>query len=353
MHGAPNRMRKKTDLRMLDEQGLAEFVREAGLPAYRARQLTHWLYDRLAREISEITEFSKALRDDLSEVAYIGNLALVERLQSGDGTEKYLFGLEDGHAVESVLIPDADRMTLCISSQVGCAMGCAFCRTARMGLVRNLRAHEIVAQVIEAMRMVGEGGRVTNIVMMGMGEPLNNVPEVVRALSTLAGPLGFSRRRITVSTSGLVPAMAELPRLLKRGMDMYVNLAVSLNATTDEIRSAIMPVNRRWPLAELMEACRRYPLPPGRRITFEYVMLGGVNDTDADAERLVRLLADIPAKVNLIPFNPFEGSGFSRPPDERVDAFQQRLMSAGLTAFVRKSKGGDILASCGQLMSNR
>ncbi len=340
-------MTDKTDLKSLSRDELNRFVKEQGLPRFRAVQLLHWVYERYVRDIDGITEFSKTLRADLGRTAFIGNLDLAARQRSRDGTEKFLFGLEDGLSIESVLIPDKDRLTLCVSSQVGCAMGCAFCLTGEMGIARNLRAGEIVDQVIAVNRLIAPR-RISNIVFMGMGEPLANLDEVAEALARLTGLVGISKRRITVSTCGLVPKMLELPL---RAPD--VNLAVSLNATTDDVRSRIMPVNRTYPLRQLLEACRRYPLKPRRRITFEYVLIGGLNDTAEDARRLVKLLAGIPCKVNLIPFNRHDGSGMEPPPEDRVLAFQKILIDRHMTAIIRESKGQDILAACGQLRAAR
>jgi 23S rRNA (adenine2503-C2)-methyltransferase len=338
----------QTDLKALSKQGVVDFVEGLGLPRYRAGQLLHWMYSRNAESLTEITEFSLALRADLAERACISNLALLQRLQSDDGTEKYLFGLEDGSMIESVLIPDEGRLTLCISSQVGCAMGCLFCQTGKMGLTRNLRSHEIVDQIVAANRMLAPERRVTNIVLMGMGEPLANFGEVVDALWRITDLLGISKRRITLSTSGVVPRMAELPARAPE-----VNLAVSLNATTDQSRSLLMPVNKRYPLNSLLEACRRYPLSPRRRITFEYVLVGGINDSPEDARRLAGLLKKIRCKVNLIPLNPAKGENLRPPSEKSVLEFQEILLTGNITALIRKSKGRDILAACGQLRAAR
>lgn len=337
-------MNSKTNLKSLSKKELEALVQRFGLPPFRSRQLIHWIYEKRAGSIDEITEFSKDLREDLSRKAYISSLKLLNRQVSADGTEKFLFGLEDGESIESVLIPDKDRLTLCISSQVGCAMKCRFCLTGQLRLRRNLSAHEIVDQVICAGRLIHPRG-ITNIVFMGMGEPLANFEEVVEALRRMTGLMKISKRRITISTSGIVPGIFDLwavgaPR---------VNLAISLNATTDGVRNRLMPVNKKYPLKSLLDACRRFPLEPRRRITFEYVMLAGVNDTAEDARRLIRLLKGIPSKVNLIPFNPYKGSSFERPSDETVLRFQKILLDGNLTALIRKSKGQDISAACGQL----
>ncbi len=337
------RMPQKTNLKGLSREALLHFAAEQGLPKYRADQLIHWIYQKRATEIHCITEFSKELRAKLSDVAYISSLRLSNRLTSSDGTEKFLFSLEDGETVESVLITDKDRLTLCISSQVGCAMGCRFCLTGKLGLIRNLKADEIVDQVISV------GGlalprKITNIVLMGMGEPLANLDEVTEALRRIIGFVGIAKRRITLSTAGLVPKMA---LLAERGPE--VNLAVSLNATTDQERDRIMPINRRYPIKSLIVACRRFTLGPRRRITFEYVLIEGLNDSAEDAMRLAKLVKGIRCKINLIPLNPHAGSGLKRPSEGAVLEFRNILAGLNLTVLVRESKGQDILAACGQL----
>lgn len=337
----------RVNLKEMKPDELTGFIRGLGLPAYRSGQLLHWIYGKKAAAIGEITEYSVQLRSRLEELAFISNITLFERLVSSDGTEKYLFGLEDGEAVESVSIPDEDRLTLCVSSQAGCAMGCAFCRTGMDGLRRNLKAHEIADQVIAASRIVAPR-RLTNVVLMGMGEPLHNIDEVADALWRITGLMEISRRRITLSTAGLVPGIEELP-----GKAPHVKLAVSLNAATDDVRDRIMPVNRRYPLRELLDACRRFPLDRRSRITFEYVMMEGINDSARDARRLAALLKGIPSKVNLIPLNEFEGCAFRAPGDSKVSAFHSVLLDSGLTAIIRKSRGRDIMASCGQLRGSR
>ncbi len=334
---------QKTNLKSLSKQELEAFIEELGLPAFRAKQILHWIYEKYAQSIQDITELSKDLREKLSEKAYISNLGLLDRQISKDGTEKFLFGLEDGETIESVLISDEDRLTLCISSQIGCAMRCRFCLTGKMGLKRNLDAHEIVDQIISANRII-KPRKITNIVFMGMGEPLANFDNVTNALWRITELMNISPKRITLSTSGIAPKILEFPK--KAPM---VNLAISLNATTDEVRDYIMPVNKTYPLKVLLEACRKFPLPARRRITFEYVMLKGMNDTPEDAKRLVELLKGILSKVNLIPFNPYEGSEFKRPDEESVLRFQDILIEGQLTALIRKSKGQDISAACGQL----
>jgi 23S rRNA (adenine2503-C2)-methyltransferase len=273
--------------------------------------------------------------------------------QSTDGTRKYKLRTVDGRFVEAVYMPDeaAGRRTLCVSSQVGCAMGCTFCLTATMGLVRHLSPGEILGQVHRVNRDLMESvglpapRPLTNLVFMGMGEPLHNLDHLSKALGTLLSPdgPGFSHRHVTVSTSGLVPAIERV------ATELDIKLAISLNATTDEVRTELMPVNRKWNIAALMEACRKFPVRQGRRITFEYVLLGGINDTDEDARRLVGLVRGLPAKVNLIPYNENPGLGFSEPAPGRVDAFKAILEKGGVTAMVRRNRGRDISAACGQL----
>jgi 23S rRNA (adenine2503-C2)-methyltransferase len=327
---------------------LASRLVEMGLKKYRAAQVFGWIYRNGASSFEEMTNITKAERSLLSDAFCITSPAVVRTELSRDGTRKFLLELEDGHTIESVLIPDEDRLTLCISSQVGCAQACRFCLTGNSGFTRNLKSHEISDQVLEASRILKQEGTrgISNIVLMGMGEPLANLEEVLKALKIITGDrgLGFSPRRVTVSTAGLVP---EIDTLGKSGVK--VNLAVSLNATTDEVRDRIMPVNRRYPIRQLLAACKHFPLDPRKRITFEYVMLKGVNDTQKDALRLTRLLRGIKCKVNLIPFNPFPASEFGRPDDTTVKRFQKILLDHHYTAPVRESRGRDISAACGQL----
>ena len=335
----PNSLR--TDLKNLTLPALEQFLQGQGKERYRATQIFKWLYQHDASSFDEMTNVSKALRTELAQTAYISHLE-PETIEVGsDGTRKYLFMLEDGNAVESVIIPDEDRNTLCISSQAGCAMQCAFCLTGTFNLTRNLTTAEIVNQILAVRRDV----EVRNIVMMGMGEPLHNLDNVIPALQIMAEDNGLqlSSRRVTVSTCGLVP---ELERL---GREITVNLAVSLNATTDELRDRIMPVNKAYPIATLLAALKNYPLPGRRKITIEYVLLGGLNDTPEDAKRLVRLLSDIPCKINLIPFNPHEGADFRPPTRAALDAFHKYLLDRHFTVITRDSRGSDISAACGQL----
>ena len=331
------------DLKALSEDEIRDFICSEGLEGYRAQQLIFWIYEKGVERIEDITVFSKELRQKLSKKAYISSLELVKRQSSEDGTEKFLFRLHDGETIESVLIPDESRLTLCVSSQVGCAMGCRFCVTAKIGLRRDLKPHEIVDQIIKVQRLV-HPKRITNIVFMGMGEPLKNTENVSEALRRIIKLLRISRRRITLSTSGVVPEIRRFPEIAPS-----VNLAVSLNATTDSVRSRLMPINRAYPINELLDACRRYPLEPRRRITFEYILIKGVNDSVTDAKRLAELLRGIRAKINLIPFNPHRELEFQRPSEETILQFQRFLIDRGYTAVVRKSKGIDISAACGQL----
>jgi 23S rRNA (adenine2503-C2)-methyltransferase len=323
-----------------------------GQKPFRAKQVISWIYRKLATSFDEMTDLSKEFREKLKTTAVISSLKLLQRQISEDGTQKFLFELEDGESIESVLIPNSQRkdsFTLCISSQVGCAVGCKFCRTGSLGLKRNLKAYEIADQVIAVKRLVPknieEKSGMTNIVFMGMGEPLNNFKEVSHALTKLTGPIGLSKRRITLSTSGIIPGIKKLA-----DTGPLANLAVSLNATTNEIRTRIMPINKKYPLHDLLKACREFPLPPNRRITFEYVLLGGLNDSEQDAHRLVKLMSGIKSKINLIPYNSVNDTLGLRPPVERdINAFLNILQKSGMTVIIRKSMGSDISAACGQL----
>ncbi|HLG22135.1 MAG TPA: 23S rRNA (adenine(2503)-C(2))-methyltransferase RlmN [Candidatus Manganitrophaceae bacterium] len=337
----------KKNLLSLSFQELEALAAELGWKKYRAQQIFSWIYARSVSAIEEMTDLSKTDRALLLERAEIRHLKEVVRQKSVDGTEKFLFELEDGNRIESVLIPEERRLTLCISSQAGCALDCGFCLTAQEKLKRNLKPHEIVGQILAVRRTLPEEARITNVVMMGMGEPLANLANVTEALKRMVPPkgLGISPRRITVSTAGLVPQILKLWK-----GPVPVNLSISLNATTNEVRDQIMPaVNRLYPLEELLAACKDFPLPARRRITFEYVLLSEVNDTVEDAVRLARLAKGIRCKINLIPFNEFPGSPYRRPSDERILRFQNILLHAKMTATIRKSKGRDILAACGQL----
>jgi 23S rRNA (adenine2503-C2)-methyltransferase len=336
------------DLRSLTPAELSARLQAEGAPAYRGEQVFRWLHEHAVDGTDEMTNVPQAVRDALGASIPLRPLRMDVVQSARDGTRKLRFRTTDDLAIESVLIPDddeeRDKLTLCVSSQVGCAMDCGFCATATLGYGRNLTAGEIVEQVYRATKLAGR--RPTNLVFMGMGEPLHNLENVTRALGLLQHPWGlhFSPRRITVSTVGLVPGIEKLGRL-----QPAPNLAISLNATTDEVRDRIMPVNRKWPIANLLEAARRFPLSHGRRVTFEYVLLAGVNDSDADADRLIRLLRGMSCKVNLIPWNPFQGPAFERPSAERIRTFQERLRASAMAVYIRTPRGDDIDAACGQL----
>ena len=344
----------RRDLVGLDRAGLAEEMAGFGAEPFRARQLWHWIYHRGATDFAAMTSLSKAFRERLAARYELCRPAVSRALTSIDGTRKWLLRFADGQEVETVHIPEEERGTLCVSSQVGCTLTCSFCHTGTQRLVRNLRAAEIVAQVMIARDALGEwpspqhDRQVTNIVLMGMGEPLFNYENVAEALKTVMDPegLSISRRKITLSTAGVVPMIRRC------GAELGVNLAVSLHAVRDDVRDRLVPLNRKYPIAELIEACRTYPgASNARRITFEYVMLKGVNDTLADARELVRLLAGTPAKVNLIPFNPWPGAPYECSPDAAIAAFSDIVFAAGYSAPVRTPRGRDILAACGQLKS--
>ncbi len=337
---------KKGDLRNLGLAELEDFVLALGLQKYRGRQLFHWVYGKAVDSLDVMSDLSKETRELLSGKAYISTLREVKKQLSSDGTEKFLFELEDSHRIESVLIPEEDRLTLCISTQVGCGMECAFCLTGKGGLARNLKSSEIVNQVLHVQKGLLEGKAITNIVIMGMGEPLSNYNNVVKAIEILRHPLGpaIGARRITLSTAGLVPGIRKLGE-----SNLNVNLAISLNASTDEQRSQIMPVNKKYPLKKLIEACREFPLRKGRMLSFEYVLLDGVNDSPEDARRVSTLLKGIPCKINLIPFNEFPGAAYKRPTEKSVLRFQEILTNKNYSVFIRKPRGRDILAACGQL----
>mgnify|MGYP001124515833 FL=1 len=335
----------KPDLIGLDTREIEGWATGLGLDAYRGRQIHHWLLKRLANSFEEMTDLSKSQRAFLKEKANISALKKIKHLVSKDGTEKYLFRLSDGYYIESVLIPERDHFTLCVSSQAGCAMGCRFCLTAKQGLNRNLTPSEIIGQVIQAKKSMETPDRLTNIVLMGMGEPLANYDAVVKAIGILVSEDGmnFSHRKVTLSTCGLVPQIKQM------GQDITVNLAISLNAGDDQTRNFLMPINKKYPLNSLISACRNFPLPNRRMITFEYILIEGVNDRDQDALNLCSLLLGLRAKINLIPLNPHPESHMSPPPMTRIRQFQEILIKNHFTAIIRKSKGRDIQAACGQL----
>jgi len=336
----------KPNIKDLSLKGFEAYLEGRKQPPYRARQVWQWLFQKRAISFSEMTNVSSSLRECLSEDFAISRLGVLRKAVAADGTVKYLFALADGRSIESVLIPEIKRLTGCISTQVGCAFGCGFCATALLGWQRNLTASEIVDQILEAGRAAPGQRRITHVVMMGMGEPLANYGETVRALEIITDThwgIGLSPRRVTVSTVGLVP---QIQRLME---ETRVNLAISLHAPTDAVRGRLMPVNRKYNLQELMECCRSLPIPRRKRITFEYVLLRGVNDSVEDARRLCDLLRGVRCKVNVIPFNPHEGSPYQRPSELAIEGFQQVLHSHGVQVNVRRPRGDDIQAACGQL----
>jgi 23S rRNA (adenine2503-C2)-methyltransferase len=326
---------------------MEDLALDLGASRYRGRQLATWIYRKAVFDLDAMSDLPKEFRAALAERAFIAVPDLERVTPSEDGSRKLVFHLADDRRVSAVLMPDDDRITLCLSTQVGCGFACAFCLTGTMGLERNLTAAEIVGQVLAANALLGEGERVTHLVFMGMGEPLANYAALVTSIRILIDAklgVGYSPRRLTVSTVGLVSGIERLAR-----EDLRVNLAVSLHAPSDEVRGRLMPINRAWNLEALLAAVRAYPLAPRQRVFFEYVLLDGVNDAADDARRLARLLRGIRAKVNLIPFNDWEGAPFRRPPLPRILAFQSILLDAGITTTVRWSKGEDIGAACGQL----
>jgi 23S rRNA (adenine2503-C2)-methyltransferase len=341
-----NRLHEKVDLKNLSPSQLQVFLASFGKEMYRTVQILKWLYQRGVRSVDEMTNLPRKLRAELGEGSRISTIALTRFKQAQDGTRKFLFELEDGNRIESVLIPDKSRLTLCISTQVGCALGCQFCLTGKKGWKRDLTVAEILNQILAVKEILSGSATITNIVLMGMGEPLANYENTLKALELMTHPdaFKFSRRRVTLSTVGLLPQLEQLAE-----ETISFRLAISLNASDEETRSDLMPINRQHPLKKVLDLCRKFPLRPRDRITFEYVMLQGVNDAPQDAKRLLKLLRGIPSKVNLIPLNEAPGIPYQRPSDERVRAFQEILMAGGLAAIVRASKGKEILAACGQL----
>ncbi len=336
----------RTDLLALTESGMAAYVASLGWPAYRASQILRWLYQDRIRTFAAMSNLPQKDREYLTANCSIERTSNIQIFSSQDGTKKFVLTLADGNQVECVLIPDEDRLTLCLSTQVGCTLDCGFCLTGTLGLRRNLRAHEIVDQVLLAQDHLHTGERLTNLVFMGMGEPLANLDAVADAVTRLTDRtwgLGFSGRRITISTAGLASRIKDVAPL-------HVNLAISLNATTDELRRQIMPAaNRLHSLQALLAACRAYPLADRDRLTFEYVLLADVNDRAEDAVRLVKLLRGLRCKVNLIAFNPFPGSPYRRPSDTAIESFQNILRRGHLDVYLRRSRGRDVLGACGQL----
>jgi 23S rRNA (adenine2503-C2)-methyltransferase len=326
---------------------LAEFLAGLGKEKFRAQQVFKWVYEQRIEDFEKMSNVSKTFRAELPGIFYFQLPRTVAELKSKDGTRKWLFDIGDGMTIETVVIPNKDRLTLCVSSEVGCNMACRFCFTGKQKLKRRLSTGQIVGQFLHAQdSMAKEGLRITNIVFMGMGEPLDNADAVFKAIEILHQPngIGFSRRKITVSTSGLVPVM---PRITQAG----VRLAVSLNAPNNEVRDFVMPINKKWNINQLLEACRQHVQDSGDRVTFEYVLLKGITDRLAHARELWNMVRDIPCKINLIPFNEHPGAGFERPEPESVTAFQNELIRLGAHVLVRKTMGRDIFAACGQLTS--
>ena len=337
----------RPDLGELDRLGLEAALEERGYERFRARQIFRWIYRRGITDIAAMTDLPRPLREFLAGEFTLATPQIAARDRSSDGTEKFLLALRDGRQIEAVFIPDTPAMTFCISTQVGCAMACAFCLTGKMGLVRNLSAGEIAGQVRVLAGALNLRNTTFNIVLMGMGEPLHNYDETMKALRILADEHGLAvpPRRVTLSTVGLLPALERLAH-----EPLMPNLAISLHAPTDAKRGELVPINKKYGIAEIIDACKRFPLRRRSRITFEYVLLAGVNDAADDARRLAKLLAGVKAKVNLIPLNAAAGIPFERPSDAAIDSFARTLAERGVTVSVRKSRGRDIRAACGQLI---
>ena len=336
----------QTDLAELERTELEDAVAALGVPKFHGSQIFHWIHAKGVSDFRQMTDLSQPLREKLAGTFTVGTPEIETKQTSTDGTTKFLLRLRDGRHIESVFIPDTPAQTFCVSTQVGCAMNCAFCLTGKMGLVRNLSAGEVAGQVRVLARATGLAGRAFNIVLMGMGEPLHNYEATMKALRILVDTQGLAvpPKRVTLSTVGVLPGLEKLA-----AEPLMPNLAISLHATTTEQRDRLVPVNRKYTLEDLIDTCRRFPLAKRRRITFEYVLLDRVNDTPEDARRLVRLLGNIKAKVNLLPLNEAPGIPFSRPSDERVNAFAKILAERGVVVSVRRSRGRDIRAACGQL----
>ena len=341
---------EKTNLITLDRPAMQEFFRAIGEKPFRATQVIQWIHQYGASDFDAMTNLSKELRVRLQDVAEIRVPEIIQDQTAADGTRKWLLRLDDGNAIETVFIPEEERGTLCVSSQVGCTLSCSFCSTGHQGFNRSLTVGEIISQLLVANRALGrdpKGERIiTNVVLMGMGEPLLNFDNVVPAMRLMLDDYGYglSRRRVTLSTAGVVPMLDRLRA------ECPVSLAVSLHAPNDALRNQLVPLNKKYPISQLLEACRRYCADsPRSRVTFEYVMLDGVNDGVAQAHELVELLRDVPAKVNLIPFNPFPQTQHRRSSKQAIDRFREILITAGLTTITRKTRGDDIDAACGQL----
>jgi 23S rRNA (adenine2503-C2)-methyltransferase len=338
---------KRPDLAELDRPGLEAALAERGQERFRARQIFGWIYRRGVTDVTKMTDLPRGLRESLAADFTLSTPEIAARERSADGTEKFLLTLDDGRQIESVFIPETPSMTFCVSTQVGCAMACAFCLTGKMGLVRNLTAGEIAGQVRVLTGALDMRHTAFNIVLMGMGEPLHNYDETMKALRILADEHGLAvpPRRVTLSTVGLLPALERLAH-----EPLMPNLAISLHAPTDLQRGELVPINRKYGISEIIDACKRFPLRRRSRITFEYVLLAGVNDSAQDARRLAKLLSGVKSKVNLIPLNAAAGIPFDRPSDAAVDTFARILAERGVTVSVRKSRGRDIRAACGQLI---
>jgi len=340
----------RANLLDFDRQGMRDFFAGLGEKPYRADQVMKWIYHRLESDFGAMTDLGKSLREKLPEVAVVAPPKALLDKASSDGTRKWLLGMDAGNAVETVYIPEPTRGTLCVSSQIGCGLNCRFCSTGTQGFNRNLAASEIIGQVWHAAKQLGnithQQRRITNVVMMGMGEPLLNFDNVVRAMSLMRDDLGFglASKRVTLSTAGVVPMIDKL------GEVADVSLAVSLHAPNDELRTQLVPLNKRWGIDELLDACARYVArKPRATITFEYTLMKGINDTPVLAKQLVKLMRRLPAKVNLIPFNPFPGTQYERSDETAIRDFQTILLNAGVQAMVRRTRGEDIDAACGQL----
>lgn len=330
----------------LSRHELEIFFAELGEKPFRASQLMKWIYHEGRVDFDAMSNLSKSLRERLGQVAEIRPPEVVMTQSSRDGSHKWLLRVDSGNCIETVFIPEVGRGTLCVSSQIGCALNCSFCATAQQGFNRNLRVAEIIGQVWQASRLLGRAKSITNVVLMGMGEPLLNFDNVVKAMDLMQDDwaFGLSKRRVTLSTAGVVPAIYRLREVSD------VSLAVSLHATNDELRSELVPLNRKYPIAQLLEACRHYISGKAhRRITWEYVMLAGVNDSEGDARNLVSLLKGIPSKINLIPFNAFPNTSYCRSSPAAIERFRAILMAHDLTVITRKTRGDDIAAACGQL----
>jgi 23S rRNA (adenine2503-C2)-methyltransferase len=339
----------RTDIKDWAREELTDWLKGHGVAAYRVDQIFKWVYQHQVDDFADMTNISKDIKGLLAENFTVNRLIVRKTQESADGTKKYLFALEDGACIESVLIPEEGHETICVSTQVGCAQGCRFCLTARNGFTRNLTPGEIIGQIRDVGNLLERGRKLTNIVFMGMGEPLANLKSVLAAIDVITDSdcgMKFSTRRVTLSTSGLVPGIKALGRATK------INLAVSLNATDNRTRDSLMPINKKYPVEVLLAACAAYPLTHRQKITVEYILISGVNDTEQDARRLVKLLHPVQAKVNLIPFNEHPESGFKRPPAAVIERFKQILHDHHYTVMTRLSKGADISAACGQLSAD-